>query len=113
MFNFVNDRTLDFLYKTEEIRKLFSYFCRFPISTVKQLVPFFAMKMEVGLLKTKNKMELVYLSPSNRTRNKRDVWLWLDEYKHAVIKSKKRELTTFHILNYLILYIKLKYLKGM
>ena len=75
MFNCVNDRTLDFLYKTKEIRKVFSYFCRFPIPTVKQRVPFFAMKMEVGLLKTKNEMELVHLSPSNRKRNKRDVWL--------------------------------------
>ena len=75
MFHFVNDRTLDFLYKTEEIRKLFCYFCRFPISPFKQLVPFFAMKMKVGLLKTKRKIERVYFSPSNRTRDKRDLWL--------------------------------------
>ena len=64
MFHFVDDRALDFLHKLEEIRKLFRYLRRFPISTDKQLVPFFAMKMEVGLLKTKNKIELVYLSPS-------------------------------------------------
>ena len=75
MFYFVNDRTLEFLYKKEEIRKLFRYLCRFPNSPVKQLVPFFAMKMEVSLLKAKNKIELIDLSPSKRSRNKRDVWL--------------------------------------
>ena len=88
MFHFVNDRTLNFLHKTEEIGKLFCYFFRFPIFTVKQLVPFFAMKMEVGPLKRK-----ICLPPSNRL-------VMLDKYEHRCDKKRKSELTTVDSYGY-------------